>query len=93
MSSSIDFILKRKLSHTEYQHVRKYIENLEHIAQKTALIVTGLIDPLKRHETAMIYPMHEVQEVQEEMSDGTIEEEEIDIADTDSENGWKLHHN
>lgn len=75
MSSSIDIILKRKLSHVEYEHVKKYIETLETIVQKTAISVSELLDPLRKYETMILYPMYEAYD--DQCSDCIIEEEEM----------------
>lgn len=90
MSSSIDTILRKRLSHTEYEHVREYIQNLELIAKQTTVLVTEVLEPLRRHENFILYPLHEEEN---NISDNeTITDEEIVDNHNVADNGWKLHH-
>ena len=89
MASSIDTILKRKLSYTEYAHVREYIQNLELIAKQTAVLITEGLEPLKRHENFILYPIHEDYNASDTE---TITDEEIVDENNIADNGWKLHH-
>ena len=90
MSSSIDNILKQKLSHTEYEHVKTYIQTLENIAQQTSVLVSGTIEPLRRFENFILFPTHE--EPMEYSSEGTVEEETLSESSDTEDNGWKLHY-
>jgi hypothetical protein len=90
MASSIDTILRKRLSHTEYAHVREYIQNLELIAKQTTVLVTEGLEPLRRHENFILYPIHEENN---NISDTeTISDEEIVEEDKVADNGWKLHY-